>query len=64
MRVLIQQPRLPHYRVPLFNRLVQMHGWELTLAFTPRAGKGESGLEVEKAHLFECVPLPLRQYSL
>lgn len=64
MRVLIQQPRLPHYRVPLFNRLVQMHQWELTLAFTPRAGKGESGLEVEKAPLFEGAHLPLRQFTL
>ncbi|MDM7460899.1 MAG: glycosyltransferase [bacterium] len=64
MRVLIQQPRLPHYRVPLFNRLVQMHGWAVTLAFTPRIGAGESGLEVEKASLFECVHLPLRQFTL
>lgn len=63
MRVLIQQPRLPHYRVPLFNRLVQMHGWAVTLAFTPRIGAGESGLEVDKATLFECVHLPLRQHT-
>ncbi|GIV05865.1 MAG: hypothetical protein KatS3mg016_1440 [Fimbriimonadales bacterium] len=62
MRVLIQQPRLPHYRVPLMNRLVEAHGWELTVAFTPRSGQGESGLEVRKSDLFECVALPLRQF--
>jgi len=61
MRVLIQQPRLPHYRIPLMNRLVAMHGWELTVAFTPRGEHGESGLEVHKTELFECYALPLRQ---
>lgn len=64
MRVLIQQPRLPHYRVPLMNRLVELHGWQLTVAFTPREGHGESGLEVRKAELFECAGLPLRQYRI
>ncbi len=63
MRVLIQQPRLPHYRVPLMNRLVETHGWELTVAFTPRRGQGESGLEVSQSDLFECVRLPMRRYA-
>jgi len=64
VRILIQQPRLTHYRVPLYNRLVQQHGWRLTVAFTPRSGAGESGLEVRQADLFECVGLPLRQYRM
>lgn len=63
MRILIQQPRLPHYRVPLMNRLVLQHGWQLTVAFTPRCGTGESGLEVSRAELFDCALLTLRQYK-
>lgn len=64
MRVLIQQPRLPHYRVPLYNQIIRQYGWQLTVAFTPRGGAGESGLEVRQADLFECVGLPLRQYRV
>lgn len=63
MRALIQQPRLPHYRVPLFNRLVQQHGWRLTVVFTPREGSGESGVDISKSDLFECVPLSMRRYA-
>ncbi len=46
MRVLIQQPRVPHYRMPLFKKIVEMHGWEVTVVYTPSDASGESGLEI------------------
>jgi glycosyltransferase involved in cell wall biosynthesis len=66
MRVLIQQPRLPHYRAPLMRRIVQLHGWDLTLVYTPRAGTGESGIEVRASSdaCWKTVHLPLRTYHL
>jgi glycosyltransferase involved in cell wall biosynthesis len=65
MKVLIQQPRLPHYRVPLFEKLVQLHGWDITLAYTPCAGSGESGLEVTAGNfLFRSLHLSLRRYAI
>ena len=64
MRVLIQQPRLPHYRVPLMRRIVQLHDWDLTLAYTPRAGTGESGIEVRDTSdaCWRTVHLPIKTY--
>jgi len=66
VRVLIQQPRLPHYRVPLMLRIVQLHGWEITLAYTPRSGAGESGLEMKTTagQGIHHAHLPLRRYRL
>ncbi len=46
MKVLIQQPRVPHYRVALFKKIVEMHGWDVTVLYTPSDASGESGLEI------------------
>ncbi len=66
MRILIQQPRLPHYRVPLIQRIVHLHRWEVTVGFTPRGGAGESGLEVAewKGEGVNLMHFPLRVYRL
>lgn len=45
MNILIQQPRVPHYRIPLFQRIVETHRWHLTVVYTPSEKSGESGLE-------------------
>jgi glycosyltransferase involved in cell wall biosynthesis len=64
MRVLIQQPRLPHYRVPLFERLARKHQWDLTVVYSSHTTSNESGIEVEIAASFRRLNLPQKTYTL
>jgi glycosyltransferase involved in cell wall biosynthesis len=64
MRVLIQQPRLPHYRMPLFELLVRKHHWDLTVVYSSHATSDESGMEVEVSACFRRLNLPQKTYTL
>ena len=64
MRVLIQQPRLPHYRMPLFELLVRKHQWDLTVVYSSHATSDESGMEVEISACFRRLNLPQKTYTL
>ena len=64
MKVLIQQPRLPHYRVPLFAGLTQKLGWDLTVVYSSHASRDESGIEANHGVCFHRVNLMQRTYQL
>jgi glycosyltransferase involved in cell wall biosynthesis len=64
MKVLIQQPRLPHYRVPLFAGLTQQFGWDLTLVYSSHASRDESGIEANQGVGFHRLNLTQRTYKL
>jgi glycosyltransferase involved in cell wall biosynthesis len=64
MKVLIQQPRLPHYRVPLFAGLTQQFGWDLTVVYSSHASRDESGIEANQGVGFHRLNLTQRTYKL
>lgn len=60
LRVNVQQPALPHYRVPLFRLLAQREGWN----FTVFHGSEEPELPNSAAEGFHAELHPARQFKL